>query len=191
MGRVTAMRVALGISLLALGLWQAGSGALIHAKAIAAQILLAEAWGRTRAGETAAKPWPWADTWPVARLSVARLGASMVVLADASGRSLAFGPGHVQGTAAPGMAGTSIIAGHRDTHFLFLRDLVDGDEIALETAQGHQVFRVVDTQVVDADSARLVEGDEPVLTLVTCYPFDSAAPGGTLRYVVTAAEAAP
>jgi sortase A len=28
--------------------------------------------------------------------------------------------------------------------------------------------------------------DAPMLTLVTCYPFDAIVPGGPLRYVVTA-----
>ena len=38
------------------------------------------------------RPWPWADTWPVARLDLEPKGGRLVVLADASGRSLALIP---------------------------------------------------------------------------------------------------
>ena len=60
--------------LVALGAWQLGRGAWIQAKAWLAQSLIAHAWARTLSGERQAKPWPWADTWPVARLTVPRLG---------------------------------------------------------------------------------------------------------------------
>src|SRR5256884_6616698 len=58
--------------LVALGAWQLGRGAWIQAKAWLAQSLIAHAWARTLSGERQAKPWPWADTWPVARLTVPR-----------------------------------------------------------------------------------------------------------------------
>ena len=42
--------------------------------------------------------------------------------------------------------------------------------------------------MIDARHARLAPDDgRPLLSLVTCYPFDAVAPGGPLRYVVTAA----
>ena len=33
---------------------------------------------------------------------------------------------------------------------------------------------------------QMARSDAPMLTLVTCYPFDAVVPGGPLRYVVTA-----
>ncbi|HEU4579859.1 MAG TPA: hypothetical protein VFS67_16480, partial [Polyangiaceae bacterium] len=30
------------------------------------QVLLRRAWAAARAGDEHARPWPWADTWPVA-----------------------------------------------------------------------------------------------------------------------------
>jgi sortase A len=180
--------LAAGTALFGFGLWQFGAGLAIHAKAIVAQILLDRAWQRTRAGEAEAKPWPWADTWPVARLTATGLDGWVYVLADASGRSLAFGPGHLGGTAAPGAAGNSIIAGHRDTHFRFLQVLAADGWVTLETADGNTAkFRVVDKRVVDTRRTQMVQdSDSPMLTLVTCYPFDAINPGGPLRYVVTA-----
>ena len=48
-------------------------------------------------------------------------------------------------------------------------------------------FSVTDVSVVDSRKQRIaLDGDEPTLTLVTCYPFDAISPGGPLRFVVTA-----
>jgi sortase A len=189
------MRKPLALLGLVLGLAAAlflGESAWIIAKAQVAQVLLEEAWTKTRTGETAVKPWRWADTWPVARLRVPRLGIDEIVLSGASGRTLAFGPGHLDGTAEPGSAGNVVLAGHRDTHFHFLRELVPGDEIVLETADGWQLrYRMTGTAVVDERDLRpLRPTTEATLTLVTCYPFDAVAPGGPLRFAVRA-EALP
>lgn len=166
----------------------AGRGTWILAKAQVAQVLLARAWGATREGESAVKPWPWADTWPVARLSVPRLGVEQVVLAGGHGEAMAFGPGHLGGSAAPGSAGNVVLAGHRDTHFRFLRGLEPGDEVLIEAADRTvRRYRVEETAVVDhRDRRPLAWTLEPTLTLVTCYPFDAVVPGGPLRYVVRA-----
>ena len=51
----------------------------INAKAARVQVLLEDAWERTRKGEAKVRPWPWADTWPVARLRVPRLDVSVIV----------------------------------------------------------------------------------------------------------------
>ncbi len=174
--------------LAAAGLWLAGDGLYIRAKAVLAQHLLSRAWAETRDGAARVKPWSWADTWPVARLRAPRLGIDQIVLAGGSGRTLAFGPGHVDGTAAPGTPGLSVIGGHRDTHFRFLEDLKPDDEVTIERADGGiQRYRVTGARIVDKDRARLpVAPDRPVLVLSTCYPFDAIVPGGPLRYVVTA-----
>src|SRR5258708_13003664 len=66
--------------LVALGTWELGRGAWIQAKAWLAQSLIAHAWTRTLSGERQAKPWPWADTWPVARLTRPRLPLDPYVL---------------------------------------------------------------------------------------------------------------
>ena len=167
------------------------AGARIYVKAWLAQRLLLRAWAETRAGAGPVKPWPWADTWPVARLSAPRQGVEMIVLADASGRSLAFGPGHVAGTAPPGEIGNTVLSGHRDTQFRFLEDLVLGDEIQMETRDGviHR-YAVTGLFVVDASDPEVTaETGAARLTLVTCYPFDAVVPGGPLRYVVEAEPA--
>jgi sortase A len=181
-----------GRTFLALGLAVAagvsvGDAAWIWGKARLAQVLLAVAWQQARAGEGAARPWPWADTWPVARLD-APGGESLLVLAGASGRTLAFGPGHVTGTALPGTAGNAVLVGHRDTHFALLRRLAPGERLVVERPDGVRLaYRVVETTIVDErDLTPLAAAVRPTLTLVTCWPFDALVPGGPLRYVVRA-----
>ena len=72
------------------------------------------------------------------------------MLEGAGGATLAWGPGHLPGTPAPGSgpgpqgepevggraaAGNAVIAGHRDTHFAFLEALLPGDLLEVETAR--------------------------------------------------------
>jgi sortase A len=184
--------IALIVALIGGGIWLLGHGVWIYAKAELAQHLLQRAWARTRAGENAVKPWPWADTWPVVRLQLPAHGVDLVVLDGVSGRTLAFGPGHMPGTPLPGGAGVAVIAGHRDTHFRFLRDVQAGDEVIVQAPGRLRVrFRVRKRAVVDARTAVLAGADDArELVLVTCYPFDALRPGGPLRYLVLA-EAEP
>src|SRR5215470_16132578 len=186
---MTRRRALIGLALLlaVLGLEQLGRGAWIHVKARLAQHLLKRAWARTALGEPRARPWPWADTWPVARLRMPAHGVDLIVLSGVSGRTLAFGPGHAPGSAAPGASGTAIVTGHRDTHFRFLERVKRGDEIVVE-APGRPIvrFRVQELEVVDSRYAVIrTERRVAALVLMTCYPFDAIVPGGPLRYVVT------
>lgn len=172
----------------ALGIWQLGEGAYLEAKAWLAQYLLQQAWDESLAGGSQVKPWPWADTWPVARMQVARLGVDHIVLADASGRSMAFGPGQIVGTSQPGQGGNSAISGHRDTHFRFLPKLIQGDRIDLILLDGtRHGYQVASSSVHHQDETWLLQDSgEESLTLITCYPFDAIIPGGPMRYVVQA-----
>jgi len=179
---------ALLVLLLILGFWQVGEGTWIHLKAELAQYLLERAWERRLQGEAQAKPWPWADTWPLAKLQAPKYGVDLVVLAGASSRTLAFGPAHASATAMPGKPGTAVLSGHRDTHFRFLERLQLGDEIFVEVPrEGTSRYQVVEITIVNARHARIeARTDRQALVLVTCYPFDAVVPGGPLRYVVTA-----
>tara|TARA_R110000782_G_scaffold147196_10_gene240009 strand:+ start:421 stop:1005 length:585 start_codon:yes stop_codon:yes gene_type:complete len=169
------------------GLWFIGQGAYIHAKAVVAQLLLESAWTETLNGNEEVKPWPWADTWPVARLRAPALGISRIVLAGASGSSLAFGPGHLFGSTPPGRNGNIIISGHRDTHFSFLENIKQGDHLELQSNKKTSAYQVTDIQVLDKTKVETIPVDsENKLILITCYPFDTIQAGGPLRYMITA-----
>ena len=179
---------ALTVCLLSVGLWQVGEGSWIYAKARLAQYLLRRAWSHTLAGESYIKPWPWADTWPIARLIVPSQGIDQIVLEGAYERTLAFAPGHLESSVSIEQPGTVILTGHRDTHFRFLERLRPGDVMALQSRTGQwNSFSVRDVQVVDSRIARIhFDTRDTQLILVTCYPFDAITAGGPLRYVVTA-----
>jgi sortase A len=146
----------LPLLLFVVGASQFAIGAWIPAKGALAQVLLERAWQNTNEGGKRVRPWPWADTWPVARITLPRLGASWIVLSGSSGRTLAFGPGHTDGSALPGEAGAAIVSGHRDTHFSSLRELRVDDEIVVERPDGARVrYRVDELRVADSRRARL------------------------------------
>jgi len=181
-------RSCLVASILCLAFWELGRGAYIPAKAWLAQELMQRAWQRAESGDRETTPWPWADTWPVARLSAPGAQADLIVLEGGSGRTLAFGPGHLSVSVLPGEQGNSIIAGHRDTHFEFLQHVREGESIRVDMPDGRgHLFRVVGTDVVDSRRGSiLLDTEAPMLSLVTCYPFDASDTGGPMRYVVTA-----
>jgi sortase A len=180
------------VLLAAVGLGLFAWGAYIPAKAWAAQALLERAWDQSRANKAPsgilARPWPWADMTPVARLGIERLGGSSIVLAGASGSTLAFGPGHVDGTALPGQPGHSVVSAHRDTHFAYLEDASVGDLIRVEQPSGATSgYRIVERRVIDSRNEQvLLHPEANLLTLITCYPFEDWTPGGPLRLIVTA-----
>jgi len=174
--------------LLCLGFWQLGQGAYIPAKAWFAQELMQRAWERSADDDDRQAPWPWADTWPIARLSAKSGAVDLIVLAGGSGRTLAFGPGHLSASSLPGEKGNSVIAGHRDTHFSFLRDIKMGETLVIEKTSGRKhLYTVIGIDVVDSRrGSLLLDTEAAILSLVTCYPFDASEAGSPLRYVVTA-----
>jgi sortase A len=108
----------------------------------------------------------------VAKLSIPRLGAELYVVEGDDDRDLRLGPGHMPGTALPGEKGNCVIAAHRDTHFRVLRNIREGDEIALETSEGRFVYTVDHTSIVKpTDVSSLAPTKSGVLHLITCYPF--------------------
>lgn len=180
MSRLLLLLMTSSAAMLVFGLW-------IPLKAVVAQELLEMAWAESQARQTESRPWPWADTWPVAKLSMPELDNSMIVLAGVNGQSLAFGPGQMMGL--EGSENAVVIAGHRDTHFRPLKHLKPGSKLRLQGRDGQwQEYRVQDTRIVDSRSEFINTDQLPAdtLLLVTCYPFDSMDAGGPLRYVVEA-----
>jgi len=165
----------------------AGQALWLQAKAALAQQLIARAWEQSLQSGQPVKPWRWADTWPVARLTEPG-GRHHHVLASVSGQALAFGPGHHPASGRPGEAATVLLAGHQDSHFAFLQHLRPGDLLRLQDARGTvHVYRVRVQEVVDSSrQAMHFQQSLAELRLVTCYPFASLQSGGPLRYVVSA-----
>lgn len=178
---------------LLLGIYQFSGGLYIFAKAELAQYLIADAWHKSLKSDETHKPWPWADTHPVAELII--LDESWYVLAGASGRNLAFAPTHVSSTPKPGEKGNSVIIGHRDTQFNSLKTLQKGDIIEVKSKHNRQQFKVTMLRIAQYSQLELMlsninydtfDVDQTSITLITCYPFDSMLPKPIYRYVVRA-----
>ena len=175
------------LGIVILSMWQFGTGSYIYMKAQLAQHLLNNAWNKTVDSKNNIKPWPWADTYPIARLTFEKFKKELIVLAGGTGHTMAFGPGHVSATPLPGYNGNSVIAGHRDTHFKLLKDIKLGDKIKLQTKNTNLKYTVTDIFIVDQGQTQIMKnfGIE-ALTLITCYPFNSLQSSSRLRYVVQA-----
>lgn len=183
-GRV--LRLAL-LALCALGLALVARSAVIPAKAWAAQILLDRAFERSLAAGRPVKPWAWADTAPVARIALPRLGVRQVILSGGSGQAMAFGPTALPARQAQGRV--TILAAHRDTHFAFLADAKVGDIVTMQPVAGAtRRYRIQRLAVVRRDRfAYPRDPARPLLLLTTCYPFD-ATERGPWRLVAYAEE---
>jgi sortase A len=161
-----------------------GRDAWLAAKGALAEVLIAQAFAAHLEDGARHRPWDWADTWPIARLGVERLGVRRFVLSGATGGSLAFGIGHVDGSAAPNETGNCVLAGHRDSWARFLLRVRIGDRLQLTSHGGRGEYVVRETRVVDRnDAGVLAPTRDGRLTLLTCWPFDGLV-GGPLRYAV-------
>lgn len=122
----------------------------------------------------------------LAVLRIPKIHLEVPVLEGTDARTLNRGAGWIEGTAKPGDRGNVGIAGHRDSFFRGLKDVEMNDTINLETSDGTASYVVEQIRIVKPEDVSVLDpASEPVLTLVTCYPFRfiGSAPK---RYVVTA-----
>ncbi|TAM53733.1 MAG: class D sortase [Acidobacteria bacterium] len=122
----------------------------------------------------------------LALLEIPRLGLTVPVLEGTDELTLDRGVGHIEGTALPGECDNVGIAGHRDGFFRVLKDVTEGDTIALVTLWGTMRYTVEDMRIVEPEEIQVLDPTSaPVLTLVTCYPFYYVG-NAPARYVVRA-----
>ena len=136
----------------------------------------------------AIKPWPWADTFPIAELVFQRIDKSIVVLNGGDPTTLAFSAGAVAPFNQPAAIKPFVVAGHRDSHFAFLEDIAIKDIVSLVDARGKmQHYQVESIDIVDATIGQFpLVADERSLVLITCYPFKGITNSADERYVITA-----
>ncbi len=115
------------------------------------------------------------------------MGVSEIVRSgEATHERLARGPimirrGHA---ASP----VTIVSAHRDTHFLFIRDLQQDDVVTLQSDKGEiERYRVVRFETVRWNEFSYpLDPARPLLALATCYPFSGTEYGGPWRRVAWA-----
>ena len=152
-----------------------------------AQHLIKRSWEATLEHGGRHYPWPWADSWPVALLNFPSHKIKLYALSGAHGTSLAFGPGHIDGTALPEESGTKVFSGHRDTHFSFLESVEIGEFFFIQSKDGAwREYRITSRSIVDLNHPWFVDLDEDEVHLITCYPFNDLKPSPQQRYIITA-----
>ena len=115
---------------------------------------------------------PARGSW-IARLEAPSIHLSTTVLEGSDDATLARAAGHIEDTALPGHGGNVGIAGHRDTTFRPVRNLRVGDPLIVRTQTGSYTYRVTRTLVVRPEDVYVLNpSSQPLLTLVTCYPFE-------------------
>ncbi|HLR69590.1 MAG TPA: class D sortase [Virgibacillus sp.] len=89
-------------------------------------------------------------------------------------------------TVTPEEAGNVVLSGHRDTVFTGLDQLEDGDKLELEYRGETYEYSIRKTWITDPeDRSVIVDKDDSMLTLTTCYPFDFVG-NAPERYIVEA-----
>lgn len=170
------------------GLLLSANASWLPIKGWLSQQLISQSWQETQQNQGQVKPWPWADTFPLAKLAIPRLKQQLVVLNGGDPTTLAFSAGAI----APfnDMTGHQpiVIAGHNDSHFSFLEDILMDDIISLTDKFGqNQLYIVEAINIIDASSGEMpLLADDTSLTLITCYPFNHAITNSNERYVITA-----
>ena len=179
-------------------------GGYLLAKAHFAQYLLERAWHQQVVDfepktPISVKPWPWADIYPVAKISFDRFNIEHVVLNNDSGQALAFGPGLYQGDINyehNQNKNVYVISAHNDTHFSVLQKLSLNDRVTISFASGISYsLKVNNIAIIDTRTEQLVVVQDQVqqeknelnnkeLVLVTCYPFGGVSNQTSFRYVV-------
>lgn len=122
------------------------------------------------------------------RMEINSIGLAVMVQEGTASGTLQHAVGHVRGTALPGEPGNMAIAGHRDTFFRSLRNIHMDDEITLTTLSGAFHYQVESITVVEPEDTQVLDDSrEPILTLVTCYPFYFVGPAPK-RFIVRARQ---
>ncbi len=129
------------------------------------------------------------------RLVIPKIALDDMVVHGTSYRDLLAGPGLLKGAPEPGAPGNSVIAGHRDTFFRHVADLVPGDTIFVARNGRELQFVVRMKRIVKPAQTEVLQSSPesrltPELTLVTCYPTDWIGPAPK-RLIVTAREMSP
>jgi sortase A len=190
------LRIAITLTLVA-GCCLTSRAVYLHAKAELAGILIHRAWEYSLRDGKPHPPWSWADTYPVARLRIPRLGYDEIVLEGATPRTLAFGPARLFSGANLGEPGNLQFAGHRTSWFRPLEAVALADEIEIQwfDARSHRLRRRIYTVgqiqiVTPEDASLLAPTSDDALTLVTCYPF-GRSPRSPQRFFVRASPLGP
>ncbi|WP_299089346.1 class D sortase [uncultured Metabacillus sp.] len=122
----------------------------------------------------------------IGTLSIPKLEQTVSIFHGSNETILRKGIGHVKGTALPGEASNSVLAGHRDTFFRKLEQLEQGDKLIVHRSEAKYLYKINKIRIVDKDDRTvIVPKPRSTLTLTTCYPFTFIGPAPQ-RYIIEA-----
>ena len=174
--------------LLVAGFLALGYAAYIVVDARRYQAVEERRFERAPLDDTAAGRLEIVDGHAIGTIHIPRLRLAAVVAQGDSSLTLRRAVGHLADTPLPGETGNVVLAGHRDTVFRALKDILPGDAITIETLQGAFAYEVESTTVVSpSDVAVLQAYGGRTLTLVTCFPFYYVGPSPE-RFIVRARQ---
>jgi sortase A len=125
------------------------------------------------------------------KITIPKIDIELPIIYGTSEEELKRGVGHYIGTAFPGQNDNVVLSGHRDTVFKRLDELKIGDTFNVETLDGDFTYEVYEGKIVESDDRTIiVPHSMPVLTLITCYPFNFIG-DSPQRYILTARLKAP
>jgi len=110
----------------------------------------------------------------IGTITLPTLNLSWPIFEGTEEEQLSKGVGHYVGSVLPGIQDNSILSGHRTSVFNRIGELEVNDLILIETSAGIFTYQVRDFRIVDrSDRTVIMPSPTAVLTLTTCYPFDS------------------
>ncbi|MDM8562380.1 sortase [Candidatus Marithioploca araucensis] len=140
-----------------------------------AQGLLHTAWIRTQASGEHIEPWPGANIYPLARLSIPHLNIEQVVLSSAGEGMSVFALGHSKSSVLPGELGNSVLnIYHHNIFISFLNQLKEGDILLLESlryGRWHYQVSKIEKTVKKTETFWVEPSLNRRLTLISCYPY--------------------
>jgi sortase A len=126
----------------------------------------------TKAEKVSYEPYPSKGD-ALGTITLPSLGLTWAIFQGTEKSQLAKGVGHFLGSVLPGEHDNSVLAGHRESVFNRLGELVLGDLISVSTSAGKFEYQIREFRIVErSDRTVIVPTPTAVLTLVTCYPFN-------------------
>ena len=127
----------------------------------------------------------------IGEIEAPELGLKAIVVEGDSARILRRAVGHLPNTAGPGEPGNVVLAGHRDSFFLPLRRIREGELVTFNLPTGRIRYQVHSIQTVASKQVEVLQPSSPrELTLITCFPFSYVGPAPK-RLVVRARQVEP
>ncbi len=153
-----------------------------------AHTLLHTAWIRTQASGKYIKPWPDANIYPIARLSIPRLNIEQIILSSAGEGMSVFALGHSKSSVSPGELGNSVLnISHQNIFIGFLNKLKEGDTLLLESlrhGRWHYQVSKIEKTVKKTETFWVEPSLNRRLTLISCYPYTDTKNNNSCYIVV-------